>query len=104
MITYETIVKQIEKLTTEAAHAATEQQAREKLTAIRALCDVVLDEKVSSPTPASINSMSTMTSSPYIRNRSQFQHKSSKKTMQTAIHCLIFNTEVRLVGRDQPLI
>ncbi|MEK4384680.1 YwdI family protein [Solibacillus sp. FSL W7-1464] len=64
MITYETIVKQIEKLTTEAAHAATEQQAREKLTAIRALCDVVLDEKVSSPTPASINSMSTMTSSP----------------------------------------
>ena len=64
MITYETIVKQIEKLTAEAAHAATEQQAREKLTAIRALCDVVLDEKVSSPKPASINSMSTTISSP----------------------------------------
>ena len=61
MITYETIVKQIEKLTAEAAHAATEQQAREKLTAIRALCDVVLDEKVSSPKPASINSMSMST-------------------------------------------
>lgn len=64
MITYESIVKQIEKLTTEAAHAATEQQAREKLAAIRALCDVVLDEKISSPKPASINSMSTMISSP----------------------------------------
>lgn len=63
MITYESIVKQIEKLTTEAAHAATEQQAREKLAAIRALCDVVLDEKISSPKPASINSMSTTISS-----------------------------------------
>lgn len=64
MITYESIVKQIEKLTTEAAHAATEQQAREKLAAIRALCDVVLDEKISSPKPVSINSMSTTISSP----------------------------------------
>ncbi|MER2030277.1 MAG: YwdI family protein [Solibacillus sp.] len=64
MITYESIVKQIEKLTTEAAHASTEQQAREKLAAIRALCDVVLDEKISSPKPASINSMSSTISSP----------------------------------------
>ncbi|MEK5183914.1 YwdI family protein [Solibacillus sp. FSL W7-1324] len=64
MITYESIVKQIEKLTSEAAQAATEQQAREKLAAIRALCDVVLDEKISSPKPASINSMSTTISSP----------------------------------------
>lgn len=64
MITYETIIKQIEKLTTEAAHAATEQQAREKLAAIRALCDVVLDEKFSSPKSASINSVSTTISSP----------------------------------------
>ncbi|WP_339175076.1 YwdI family protein [Solibacillus sp. FSL R5-0691] len=64
MITYESIVKQIEKLTSEAAHAATEQQAREKLAAIRALCDVVLDDKISSPKPASINSMSTTISSP----------------------------------------
>lgn len=64
MITYESIVKQIEKLTTEAAHAATEQQAREKLAAIRALCDIVLDEKISSPKPASINSVSATISSP----------------------------------------
>lgn len=64
MITNETIVKQIEKLTTEAAHAVTEQQTREKLAAIRALCDVVLDEKVISPKPASANSMRTTISSP----------------------------------------
>jgi len=64
MITYESIVKQIGKLTTEAAQAATEQQAREKLAAIRALCDVVLDEKISTPKPASINSMSATISSP----------------------------------------
>ncbi|MEK5079182.1 YwdI family protein [Solibacillus sp. FSL W7-1436] len=64
MITYESIVKQIGILTTEAAQAATEQQAREKLAAIRALCDVVLDEKISSPKPASINSMSATISSP----------------------------------------
>lgn len=64
MITYEKIVQQIEKLTTEAAHAKTEQQAREKLAAIRALCDVVLDEKVLSPKPASLNSMTTNIASP----------------------------------------
>lgn len=64
MITYESIVKQIGILTTEAAQAATEQQAREKLAAIRALCDVVLDEKISTPKPASINSMSATISSP----------------------------------------
>ncbi|MGN7476913.1 YwdI family protein [Solibacillus silvestris] len=49
MITHETIVRQIEKLTVEANHATTEQQVREKLTAIRALCDVVLDEKANLP-------------------------------------------------------
>lgn len=64
MITYEKIVQQIEKLTTEAAHAKTEQQAREKLAAIRALCDVVLDEKVISPKPTSLNSMTTNFASP----------------------------------------
>ena len=64
MITYEKIVQQIEKLTTEAAHAKTEQQAREKLAAIRALCDVILDEKVISPKPASLNTMTTSIASP----------------------------------------
>ena len=64
MITYDTIVKQIEKLTTEAANAASEQQTREKLAAIRALCDIVLDEKVGSPQPASITSISTISRSP----------------------------------------
>lgn len=44
MITYQTIAKQIEKLATEASNASNDQQIREKLTAIRALCEVVLDE------------------------------------------------------------
>lgn len=48
VITYETIIRQIEKLTAEATQATTEQLAREKLTAIRALCDVVLEEKTNS--------------------------------------------------------
>ena len=49
MITYETVIQQIEKLAAEAIVVATEQQAREKLAAIRALCDVVLDDKFVSP-------------------------------------------------------
>ena len=64
MITYETIIKQIEKLTAEATHATTEQLAREKLTAIRALCDVVLDEKINSTKLSATNLISTATSSP----------------------------------------
>ena len=42
MITYTTIVKQMEQHITQASHATTEQQLREQLTAVRALCDVVL--------------------------------------------------------------
>lgn len=64
MITNETIVKQIEKLTAEAARASTEQQVREKLTAIRALCDVVLDETVMSPKLASPNRLGASLASP----------------------------------------
>ena len=64
MITYETIIRQIEKLTAEATHATTEQLAREKLTAIRALCDVVLDEKANSTMLPATNLGSTTISSP----------------------------------------
>lgn len=64
MITNEMIIKQIEKLTAEAAYASTEQQVREKLTAIRALCDVVLDEKITSSQPLMNHLVSTSVSSP----------------------------------------
>lgn len=44
MISYKTIVQQIEKHTIQARQAHGEQQIREQLTAIRALCEVVLNE------------------------------------------------------------
>ncbi|MCH7320507.1 YwdI family protein [Solibacillus sp. MA9] len=44
MITQQTILMQIEKLTIEARQATSEQQVREKFAAIKAICDVVLAE------------------------------------------------------------
>ncbi|ATP38917.1 hypothetical protein CSE16_02150 [Solibacillus sp. R5-41] len=44
MISYEMIVQQIEKHASQAKQVRGEQQIREQLSAIRALCDVVLDE------------------------------------------------------------
>jgi hypothetical protein len=45
VITYHTIVEQIEKLAYEAGQSSNEQFVREQLTAIRALCDVALVDK-----------------------------------------------------------
>ena len=60
MISYEMIVQQIAKLTAQANEAQNEQQIREQLSAIRALCDVALsdkpaNQKVSSVTPNGAN-------------------------------------------------
>jgi len=43
MISYEAVIQQVEKQLASAKNANNEQQIREALTAIRALCDVVLD-------------------------------------------------------------
>lgn len=43
MISYEAVMQQLEKQLASANNATNEQQIREALTAIRALCDVVLD-------------------------------------------------------------
>lgn len=48
MISYEMIVQQIAKLTAQANEAQNEQQIREQLSAIRALCDVVLSDQTAS--------------------------------------------------------
>lgn len=45
MITQQAILTQMEKLTAEARQASSEQQAREKFAAIKALCEVVLAEQ-----------------------------------------------------------
>ena len=49
MITYNSLVKEIEQLATKAGQTHDEQHIREQLTAIRALCDVVLNEQKSTP-------------------------------------------------------
>lgn len=46
MISYQTILQQLEKQLDEAKKATGEQQIRESLTAVRALCDVVLAQSV----------------------------------------------------------
>ena len=42
MISYQAVLQQLEKQLDEAKKATDEQQMRESLTAVRALCDVVL--------------------------------------------------------------
>lgn len=42
MISYQAVLQQLEKQVDEAKKATSEQQMRESLTAVRALCDVVL--------------------------------------------------------------
>ena len=46
MISYQAILQQLEKQLDEAKKASSEQQIRESLTAVRALCDVVLAQPV----------------------------------------------------------
>ena len=64
MRTNEPTMRHLEKSTAEATPATTEQLAREKLTAIRALCDIVLDEKINSTKLPATNLVSTTVSSP----------------------------------------
>lgn len=59
MITYEKIVAQIAKLAIQANDTKNEQHVREQLTAIRALCDVVLnDDSVQSNQSRTLNTES----------------------------------------------
>ncbi|KOS66515.1 uracil-DNA glycosylase [Lysinibacillus contaminans] len=46
MISYQAVLQQLEKQLDEAKKAASEQQMRESLTAVRALCDVVLTQSI----------------------------------------------------------
>jgi len=47
MISYEAIIAQIEQAVQQAKHAQSEQQMREQLTAVKALCEVVLGQQSS---------------------------------------------------------
>ncbi len=44
MISYETVLGQMEQLVAQAKNNSSDQQIREQLTAIRALCDIVLQQ------------------------------------------------------------
>ena len=61
MISYQTVLQQLEKQLNEAKNATGEQQIRESLTAVRALCDVVLAQsaEVSKTLPKHIPQMLT---------------------------------------------
>lgn len=47
MISYEAIIAQIEQAVQQAKHAQSEQHMREQLTAVKALCEVVLGQQAS---------------------------------------------------------
>ncbi|HBT71050.1 MAG TPA: uracil-DNA glycosylase [Lysinibacillus sp.] len=49
MIPYQAVIQQLEKQLSGAKNAGNDQQIREALTAIRALCDVVLDSPNDTP-------------------------------------------------------
>ncbi|MBD8519441.1 YwdI family protein [Lysinibacillus sp. FSL R7-0073] len=49
MIPYQAVIQQLEKQLSGAKNAGNDQQIREALSAIRALCDVVLDSPSNTP-------------------------------------------------------
>ena len=58
MISYEAIISQIEQTVQQAKHANSEQQMREQLTAVKALCEVVLGQQASH-TPSKLGQQMT---------------------------------------------
>ena len=78
MISYETIVKQIEKHAIQAKQTRDEQQIREQLSAIRALCNVVLDEGkplVAAPSVHNIQTTSMMISQPLVTSSQKLEEE-----------------------------
>lgn len=82
MISYETIVKQIEKHAIQAKQMRDEQQIREQLAAIRALCEVVLDDgqavaksSVVVPSVHNIQTTSMMMSQPLVTSSQKVEEE-----------------------------
>ena len=69
MISYEKIVQQIAQLTAQANEVQNEQQIREQLSAIRALCDLVLSDKTANTKV-----------SPVVPSAAKFSHHLSSPT------------------------
>ena len=60
MISYEAIILQIEQAVQQAKHAHNEQQMREQLTAVKALCEVVLGQQVAHTTSKPVQQMTAV--------------------------------------------
>ena len=60
MISYEAIIAQIEQAVQQAKHAHSEQQMREQLTAVKALCEVVLGQQVAHTTSKPVQQMTAV--------------------------------------------
>lgn len=82
MISYETIVKQIEKHAIQAKGTRDEQQIREQLAAIRALCEVVLEDgqpvaksSVAASSVHNIQSPSMMISQPLVASSQKLEEE-----------------------------
>jgi len=76
MISYEAVMQQLEKQLASANNATNEQQIREALTAIRALCDVVLDLPTNNATiqPKHVPQMLVTEHKPSTLNTAKIQH------------------------------
>lgn len=82
MISYETIVQQIEKHAIQAKQTRDEQQIREHLSAIRALCEVVLDDgkpvaklPLATPSVHNIQTTSMMISQPLVASSQKIEEE-----------------------------
>lgn len=64
MISYQAVLQQLEKQLDEAKKASSEQQIRESLTAVRALCEVVLAQPAEGVKPQSKHIPQMLTQSP----------------------------------------
>lgn len=64
MISYQAVLQQLEKQLDEAKKASSEQQIRESLTAVRALCDVVLAQPAEGAKPQPKHIPQMLTQSP----------------------------------------
>lgn len=78
MISYEAIIAQIERAVQQAKHAQSEQQIREQLTAVQALCEVVLGQRASRITDQLIQQRQEVQSFPVQAPVTQQANTSSK--------------------------
>lgn len=76
MISYDALLKQLEQHVMQAKNAATEQEMREQLSAVRALCEVVLttDSKPQVPTQIAMGTAQLPTQSTPLRENDANGH------------------------------